>query len=218
MTENHIKQIIVIGFYRSGTSMLGGILHYLGVSMGNSENTSDEWNKKGYFEDAFISRLNNKMTWNIEAEPQINYLTNRKSGWKKLKNIDEYKKIIKQYIECKNKVKKIWGIKDPRLPPFYELYFPFLKNLYIIVIRRNKESVVRSLQKKSHNERKLIEDAFDSYEEIYKEIEQKYNCLSLKYENITDYPEREVSKISRFIDIPINREAIEFIDISLRHN
>ena len=196
--------------------MLGGILHNLGVDMGCGENPSDKWNEKGYFEDYIISRINNDMMFNIQPEPRINYLTNRPTEWKRLKNVDEYKKEISEYINKKNNI-KIWGIKDPRLPPFYELYFPLFNNLYLIIIRRNEESVIKSLQTKSHNRRKLIEDSFGSYEKIYKEIEQKYNCLSLQYEDIVQFPEREVARIGRFIGLPKNERAINFINKSLKH-
>ena len=43
--------ILVLGTPRSGTSCVAGILHHLGVVMGEQFLEADDWNPAGYFQD-----------------------------------------------------------------------------------------------------------------------------------------------------------------------
>ena len=52
--------IIVLGMHRSGTSLIAGVLHEMGVNMGSNLMKADEYNPKGYFEDIEIYKFNSR--------------------------------------------------------------------------------------------------------------------------------------------------------------
>ena len=55
------QTITVLGCMRSGTSLTAGILHNLGVHMGDELRKQDRFNDRGYFEDIPLMRLNDKI-------------------------------------------------------------------------------------------------------------------------------------------------------------
>ena len=53
-----VKQtVVILGMHRSGTSLTAGILHLLGVNMGDRLLPADKFNAQGYFENQIILDL-----------------------------------------------------------------------------------------------------------------------------------------------------------------
>jgi hypothetical protein len=63
MTQQDKKKncIITLGMHRSGTSLLSGMLHTLGVDLGQNIMAANEGNPKGYFENDRVMQLNNRI-------------------------------------------------------------------------------------------------------------------------------------------------------------
>ena len=56
-----MKNCLIMGFGRSGTSLMGGILHQTGYYMGENLYPPRHTNPKGFFENAFINGINERL-------------------------------------------------------------------------------------------------------------------------------------------------------------
>lgn len=84
--------IIVVGCYRTGSSAVAGMLHKLGVVMGDKFDPPNANNPKGFWEDVELKNLHKQM---LEGEnPDTEY---------------------KYHIQRRKQKYKFWGVKDPRL-------------------------------------------------------------------------------------------------------
>lgn len=97
---------IVYGLDKSGTSMIGSILHNSGINMGNHIVDGYEYR---FYEDKWVLDINKSLIWNdsdryFDVDEIRNRLANTKLSPR-----------IKQYIWSMDKQNKDWGIKDPRL-------------------------------------------------------------------------------------------------------
>ncbi|MEA2029408.1 MAG: hypothetical protein U9N49_10590, partial [Campylobacterota bacterium] len=140
--------ILVLGMHRSGTSALAGVLSLLDVYLGSSLMEANEGNKKGYFENTILYKINEKLLASIGSSwRDIFYCTY------KLKTID--KRLLdelQQFLENEFEHSNTFLIKDPRLAYLFPIYEQVLKRLKIdikiIIPYRNPIEVANSLQKR----------------------------------------------------------------------
>lgn len=208
-----MKQFIVLGMYRSGTSLISGVLDKLGIDIGRHGNLKHPIaNPKGFFEDADSIDLNenlrrlvgNKVWYNIDKEDVLKIMDN-----------EEANKRVKDYINMRNK-KDIWGLKDLKMIPFLPLYFKYLESPYFIIIKRKKESVIRSwkiVNKEDHED--MIEPAYERHMEMLSDAEKilkdkGYPYVELDYGWYVDNREEAAKKLANFVDVPVNEEVIKF--------
>lgn len=121
--------ILVIGTGRSGTSVVAGVLFYLGIYMGQWFLKPDEGNPSGYFEDMEFGILDQ----------------NRVRG--KLSKKEWFEKMDRLLIERK-KIKGRWGWKQPSLSHSIEDVQKALKKAhlrpYFIHVRRDHQRTAES--------------------------------------------------------------------------
>ena len=116
--------IVVLGFFRSGTSALCRLLSENGIDFGRTI-PGKRYNPDGYFEDRILNEINQSMGHAFHVEPpqpterQIDYLA--------------------RYL----KSRKVTGIKDPRICRLVPLYRDILDPKFIL-ITRNEEDTVKS--------------------------------------------------------------------------
>ncbi|KSW10770.1 hypothetical protein CF15_08305 [Pyrodictium occultum] len=138
-----MKTIIVLGMGRSGTSMVAGILHILGVNMGERLLGAHWSNPLGHFEDLDFVELNEEIlraaggSWdNPPAREAILAVAPR------------FYDRIRPLAEEERRRHEVWGWKDPRTSLTVELYLPHLENPYFIVCHRDWEAIARSLKRR----------------------------------------------------------------------
>ncbi len=145
-----MKTVVVLGYVRTGSSLTAAILHNLGVKMGSEKDMKKGkyFNKFGCYENLEFINLNRKIYFDLGY----------KSNWVGVKwsKIPDKKKLIKLKKKYDSEIKRIikkyeaeiWGWKHHGTAPLLPLYKPYLKNPYFIIIKRNPESIVKSIQKK----------------------------------------------------------------------
>lgn len=207
-----MKTIVVLGMHRSGTSMTAGILQNLGVYMGSHIFKPDEWNEKGYFENKYITEINEEIlikaggSW-IDPPSRESILS--------LDVSDNIQKIV-------NKEKRdLWGWKDPRTCLTIELFLPFIENIYYIVVRRNRLSVIESLYQRSGktDEKGRLSIVYDTYmNRLYSFIHtiDENNILNLQYESILSDSKLHVDRIADFIKVE-RKDMSDFVESRLKH-
>jgi hypothetical protein len=188
--------VIVLGCYRSGTSAAAGVLHYLGVFMGENFDLPNENNVKGYYEDIEFKNFHKKFdSGELDKNPSL---------------MDSYSELIKS----RESLNKIWGLKDPLLCTNLS---NFTRNLNtdhkMIVCRRPIEEIYKSLAI-SFKENKM--ERFKPLVEFYVERMnfQIYNyngkILEINYEEISN-PINYVEKIANFVNLPVNKESLSHV-------
>jgi cytidyltransferase-like protein len=207
-----IKQIIVVGMYCSGCSLVSGILQNLGVDMGDIRDdfhTSDGVKIPNYecrlsidVSEKLRDQVGQRTLWEVNTET-----------WKKVKDTS----IIKEYIDIRN-TKQIWGVKDQKMLPFLKLMFPYLNNPYIIITDRGKEKTVEGMKtlKMTENSTKTVEEIYDEYEKIINEIKLLPHLLidtSGKSDDIS-----RVKKIADYVGLPVTDGALEFFKQYVKNN
>lgn len=139
--------MVILSLPRSGSSLLAGILHRLGINMGSMDhlNNRNFLNKFGCYEDLDFFLLNFRILaiagelgrFRIQNEKNIEYLV--KSQSKYLKNL------------IKEKEKPLWGWKDPSTVYTIPYFHNYLTNPYYICLHRNINDIVDSILRAANN-------------------------------------------------------------------
>lgn len=202
------KQIIVIGMHRSGTSMVAGVLYYLGVFMGEQLMIDDPVTgptleqPHGYYEDREFMAINSEI------------LTEAGGGWE---NIPDRKRLLQacensnpaldKLIIKRNKDYEVWGLKDPRACLTLPAYSERLQDLKVILIVREKEDTILSLLKREKwltlkKANKLYDDY---YHHIWSNLNDKgIDYLITSFRGMTKNPRRYTENIIRYLELKPN--------------
>ncbi len=101
--------ILVLGTPRSGTSCVAGILHHLGVVMGEQFLEADDWNPAGYFQDVEFETFLELIDpfWGDTTKEQF-------------MSMERAKEEITRLINTRNLSYIEWGLKSNRIIHFLE--------------------------------------------------------------------------------------------------
>ncbi|MFX1378942.1 MAG: sulfotransferase family protein [Promethearchaeota archaeon] len=218
MNKNKSKVVVILGMHRSGTSMVGGVLTRLGVTMG--ENFREDRiisNPLGFYEDIKFLNLNNDIlreaggSW--ENPPKLEQILYQRSKFE-----NSIKKLVKEKPQ-------LWGWKDPRTCLTIRLYLPYLINAYFIVCHREPESIANSLYKRSRMPRDKAIKLYEIYQEEIVNFFKDYPNLrkiDLNYNDVISNPKENINEIIDFLDIKVKskqyQKAIEFVLPKVKRN
>jgi len=234
------KAIIVLGMHRSGTSALAAGLERLGASLGHNLFSTDTNNSKGYFENKDIVEFNNRLLKALKGSWDNPLLDGRKA-------LEQVNDLNIWYDEAllilKNNFSKdkLWAIKDPRicfLLPFWQKVFSLYglskENIYYVNIVRNPLEVALSINKRHLSDPVKYPFGEDLEQSMFLWLSSHYQALCnlnssnnfmLLYENILDDPQKEFSRLSKFIacDINSDNESMKeyfssFLEKKMRHH
>lgn len=137
--------IVVLGMHRSGTSLIAGLLHYLGVYMGDNHTSPDESRPWGNFEDRSFVSLNQQLL--TAAGGSWRKPPSTKSLWAASHPFNER---IQRLIRDRSN-HPLWGFKDSRTCLTASLWHHHLclweKPKYIMVWR-DRDAIAASLIKR----------------------------------------------------------------------
>lgn len=200
--------IIVLGQGRTGTSLVAGILHHLGVYMGEGLLFETPDNKRGSFEDARFVEMHTRMIGGDWKRPELDegpYL-------------EEYEGLVRQMQEH-----ELWGLKDPRLC----FTFPVLQRLLeddtrIVYIQRGSAAVIHSLTMladvHSMDHAEAIEMRYyDALFHSQMSVPNHWPQLAVWYHEMVDDPAAGVDRIAAFVGRETTQGALDFVDPTLRH-
>jgi hypothetical protein len=131
-----LKNLLILGMHRSGTSCLTGSLQQLGLNLGNVSE-SDPYNLKGNRENRSISLFNESL------------LKYSGGGWSNIptKIIWENKHVLEQNLLLDEffKLEEPRGLKDPRMLFLLPFWIKKLKDIDFIGTFRHPYAVAKSL-------------------------------------------------------------------------
>ena len=198
--------IIVLGIHGSGTSAVAGILHHLGVMMGETLVPADRTNPKGHFEDLDFRRL------------LYRYRTDKSA----------LKEIV-AYLESRFATYPLWGVKEPAINEAILQIAPYLENrdYKVIATRRDKHACARSYLAKAR--RGNLPDILRAQGKLRKRRkrfldEHKPQVLWIKFNDLTEDVEGHVERIAEFVfegrqppSPDTVARAVQFVDPTLNH-
>jgi hypothetical protein len=108
------KLYLVLSLHRSGSSATAGVLHHLGVHMGDNLLDANYSNPKGHFENIDFLNINEKILDSVGAKWSTPPL--RETIISSNFPISE----IRSFLHAQ--VKPIWGLKDPRTTLTFDIW------------------------------------------------------------------------------------------------
>jgi len=203
--------VIVTGVHRGGTSCIAGVLHNLGINMGDDLLPASSSNPKGHFEDRELYELHEYLIGNWK-QPLFSAETIY---------LRKYRDLIAKRIQKYT----IWGVKDPRLCYLFPILYYLIKELdgeaLVVNVQRPIEASVFSLMKR---DKVSIEEAYRITLAYRLQLDQSLSSiyrLDLEYNNLVDNPILEIKRLVSFLGYSPSRKQIqaaeEFVDRKLRH-
>lgn len=227
-----MNDCLILGSGRSGTSMMGGIMHDAGYYMGEDLYPGRDSNPKGFFENAEINGLNEYILSHYDSfvDKVKKRLLNKASiyapdqGQRWLMSIKKNTDITFIDKKIENRIKKAvshngFCYKDPRFSytlPVWEKFLP--KDTKYIVMFRSPGTTVSSILKECSNVKYLRnleidqEKAEESWVNVYKHVQKSYEInpekfLFLHYEQV--YTGEGIKKLSDFLNVEIKSDFVE---------
>ncbi|MDD2828455.1 MAG: hypothetical protein PHW18_02645, partial [Sulfuricurvum sp.] len=218
------KCIMVLGMHRSGTSAVSGVLNYMGLELGSDLMWPNDANPKGYFENNFIYRLNEKILDEFGSS-WSDYrfdITKLDQSQKELYIIEAQKIIENEFRYSSNFV-----IKDPRICLLFPIWEEACKKLgieiKIIIPYRNPIEVAASLKKRDDfsYEKSLILWSKHFLSANY--FSKNYERLFISFDELVDNTQNTLTTLEQFTGLEISKSrkskiTKDFIDSSVKHN
>lgn len=175
--------IVVLSAGRSGTSLLMNVLGRLGMSFSEDMIPGRYGNPEGYFEDAEIVQIHQKIIQEISAKPFLPLPDNWSSSEVAKEFIPKLKILLTNRLEESN---TIWGFKDPRtaalLPLWLRVFNLAVVNPVFILAVRNPVAMVVSMRRILDND-----DTVTELQWLYRTCEALHHtaadCYIVHYED-----------------------------------
>jgi len=184
-----MKNVIILGSGRSGTSMVAGTLAKTGYFMGEELWPTRESNPKGFFEDREINEINEDI-----LEPYVpkrlsffgfHILKNRPNKWQRWLSVVPVETDIKASEKIQKRIEDVTGnepfcFKDPRFCYTLPVWMPYLKNTVFICVFRDPGTTAASIVKETHT---LNKDA-DNSNKIIVDPKRALKIWTIMYKHI----------------------------------
>lgn len=213
--SNLLRPVFVVGYNGSGTSMLAELL-------GNSSmiyTYPRETKVLVYYSKKFGTNLISDSNifydvWSkMSSEPSLTFSNNETpvqipADWRsyehKVSTIFDY--IMSIYANRKRKL--VWCEKTPKYVFSVDTLLNLYPNCKIIHIIRDGRDVARSFSRRWNNNYKLtISEWKKSIAKTNKFLSRK-NYTRVSYENLTREPERVMASLSKFLDVPLEKNML----------
>ncbi len=232
--NQHIPLVAVLGTFRGGTSCVAGVLHHLGVHMGQKFKKPTPANPQGFWEAQQLGRICRE----AYKEPWMKELNTYDQRVMSLKIWGNSRRDDVVHTEKEHHLTQpdtpaplqIAGGKHPTLSLLVlELEEAWGPNVKYIVVNRSLDSSVASIKKlgwgwpqKKKQIRTILQRIIDVRDEGLDQIDSE-KVLFINYEELISDPHREVNRICEFLDINPSTEeykmkAIKSINPKLQHH
>lgn len=141
-----MSTIAVVGFHRSGTSMLTQVLHEAGLFVGDRLLGANPYNPYGHFEDQDVLEFHDKVlqsnqsNWMFDGNATDLWLSADDELW------------IRAFVGRRNTLHKVWGFKDPRVCLFLRQWDRAIETaLYIVLFRDFLETTQSILNRQARD-------------------------------------------------------------------
>ncbi len=138
-----MKTVVIVAMPRSGSSLLAGILHKLGVWMGREEDlrVGKHLNKFGCYENQDFISLNENILFHAKKMPDHSRRLKEDTVVME-RVVNKFENEISRAI--RENERELWGFKNPTIVYTLPYFHQHLTNPYYIRLNRNPDSIARS--------------------------------------------------------------------------
>ncbi len=189
-----MRNVLILGAGRSGTSMVAGLLAKSGYFMGDSLWPARKSNPKGFFEDREINRINEDILDSLAPKKLnifgIKLFGNQPNYWDRwLLKLPAGKRLPPPSPSLVQSIRNVttnepFCFKDPRFCYTIPIWRPFLKDVCYICIFREPFRTAKSIVKECHDVRRLRKTINISYSDAL-------NIWQLMYTHVTQIHRHE---------------------------
>jgi hypothetical protein len=191
--------VIVLTCGRSGSSLLSGILHSLGVRMANQFIPPGLSNPKGYYEDAAVHQIVREKDVDAQAFYRL--------------------------VAIRNSTQPQWGVKAPRLLDLWGQlkHAPWPTNTRVLATLRSEAETIASLQLvEQRSAIKTMPKRHERFAGVLDEMRAlSWPLKEVPYHDVVDHPEAMVASVIGFLGIQPTQQQIEaavaLVDPAMRH-
>lgn len=197
---NHLK-VIITGPPRSGTSFLAGLVVRMGYSPGPTSKLrkADKDNPYGFYENMPLMEIDHNLL--------------KKFGGSTMAPPDLPENWIGQCEEEKRRIRKIvrdFGIevyKGNMLVILANLYAELFPGVKWIMIHRGEKETIRSIHDSgSPMSSQELTNTWKRWLEGWENSKVSPNCLTIRYEDFMENPQRMISTISDYLGVTLTKE------------
>jgi hypothetical protein len=142
--------LLVLGMHRSGTSAFTGTLRHLGVSLGNNLLAPNFANPSGFWENAGISYLQERLMQHLGG--RWDYTGYYPEHWWQQEGAAPFIAELKEVLEREFATSPLWAVKDPRtcrlMPLWHHLLPQYSQRQAYILVFRHPFAVADSLARR----------------------------------------------------------------------
>lgn len=149
-----MRDVIVLGCGRSGTSTATGVLARAGYFMGGRLARANGSNPKGFFEAVEVNRINEEILTPLTPwrPPILRHVLYRSQRWLARVPVDARISDVDLDAELEARIRKLvdhqpYCFKDPRFSYTLDAWRPFLRNPLYLCIFRDPAATVESILK-----------------------------------------------------------------------
>ncbi len=215
--RDKIKEVVILGSPRSGTSLTAGILETLGVDMGKARKPDFE-NPRGYFEDVDFSGMMGELFKLIS--PDVDGF--HPPSDEQIKSVfPMVEKNFAELIERRRRETRAagWGWKVPSTVFVMENLLPMLDDPRFIVVVRNPLDIARSMMEYTRNKSmyeplSLLEALRVTnyyYGKVFEFLgnHEDLPWIVISYEDLLKSPEKEIRKMVDFLGLQVSRRKLK---------
>ena len=203
--------VVILGGHRCGTSAVAGVLKKLGVFMGHRFVGKTPFNKKGHWEDVAFLTLHKRIV----------------GGWKRpCVDFQPVRKAYVRLIRSRERNFPLWGFKDPRFVFVFPHFLTVAESrILAISVYRDLGASVESMVDRHKPGSSVNVGKMDAVRIARRYRDAHWAALrgfrgpsiAVQYEDLVKQPAKHVSRIAKFVGLPVATGAIEFIEPGLRH-
>ncbi len=221
-----MRLILTLGMHRSGTSVVARSLQCLGVDLGGSLIGPSSDNRKGFFEDLDVVRINERVlrqvgaAWNRPPPLATDVLGEIAAG--------PVGNVARRTLALKATGSRPFGIKDPRLCVLLRFWRPVFERLECDVVcvipLRHPLSVAASLQRRDGLDEVAAIDLWLRYMlGAMTEVNPFWPCVVVAYDAILARPHQELRRVACALNLTIGPQDVDdfaenFLDAKLCHH
>jgi hypothetical protein len=194
--------VVVLGIFRSGTSVVAGMLDILGVRMGPHEAGPNwmevsSWSPTGTYENADFRWFD----WGALGVDPRSPQSTLPDNWR-----EQMSRVKSEHVISVVKAAEggAWGWKEPYTTLTLPLYVPHLRNPRFVVVRRNPADVAQSLHRQDWASMdaaarlvRIFEEEIDVDLKRFKDVP----TLELTFDEVTRQAGQVVEKLVTFLEL-----------------
>ncbi|WP_034672144.1 sulfotransferase family protein [Ectobacillus panaciterrae] len=220
IANKNSKLFLILSLHRSGSSATAGVLHHLGINMGDHLVGGTPDNPKGHYENSEFVKMNDEILHSVGAS------WDHPVSWDVIMSSSFPKDEIRSFLTTQ--IKPIWGLKDPRTLLTFDIWKPYLveiADITYVFIWRPFESSALSLAHRDKLDLNVATSILTPYYNNFKYYRNQLEkagqeIVDIHFDDLLNKPEVFVKEINLKLcqDPHHNLDIVKsFLDETLRH-